>query len=187
MNKNESNLQKLYDSGYHDADIDWAVDKIVFTSQSRIWKINDDGTNPVMLTDPTRAGEWGNANLPFGDYDPRLNSDGTKIVFERLENDNSVYGNYNIYTINIDGTDETQLTNNGYSQGLASWAQSGEKIVYSISAINDAGKYDLYMMNSDGTNNHNITPDYFPDSFLCYTAIFSKDDSRLFFIGEWWE
>ena len=187
MNADGSNVQKLYDSGYHDADIDWAGDKIVFTSQSRIWKMQDDGTNPTILTNPPRAGEWGNANLPFGDYDPRLDSDGTKIVFERLEGDSSIHGNYNIYTINIDGSGETRLTNNGYSQGLASWSQSGDKIVYTVSSINDEGKYDLFTMNADGTNNQNITPNYFPAAFLCYTAIFSKDDSQIFFMGEWWE
>ena len=43
------------------------------------------------------------------------------------------------------------------------------------------------MMNADGTDNHNITPDYFPAEFLCHTPVFSIDDSKIFFIGEWWE
>jgi hypothetical protein len=43
------------------------------------------------------------------------------------------------------------------------------------------------VMNSDGTDNHSITPDYFPAAFLCHSPLFSADDSRVFFVGEWWE
>jgi len=82
---------------------------------------------------------------------------------------------------------ETRLTNTGYSQGLSSWSYSGDKIVFIVAAIDDLGKYDIYSMNSDGTNNQDITPDYFPNVFLCHSAVFSNDDSILYFVGEWWE
>ncbi|MBD3232143.1 MAG: hypothetical protein GF315_00300, partial [candidate division Zixibacteria bacterium] len=125
MDADGGNAQQLYDSGSHDADIDWAGDSIVFTAHSQIWMIRDDGTQPVQLTDPPRAGEWGNANLPFGDYDPRFSPDGSKIVFERLEDDQSVHGNYDIYYYNSSTGTEEALTNTGYSQGLASRSYSG--------------------------------------------------------------
>jgi len=181
------NEKKLYDSGSHDADIHWVGDTIVFTSNSQIWSMRSNGTEPTQITDPPKAGQWGNANLPFGDYDPRLSPDGALIVFERLENDSSPHGNYNLFIINHSGTGETRLTNTGYSQGLASWSHSGDKIVYMVGAIDSEGKYDIFIINSDGTNNQNITPDYFPDTFLCHFAVFSYDDSKIFFIGEWWE
>jgi Tol biopolymer transport system component len=56
-----------------------------------------------------------------------------------------------------------------------------------VGAIDGEGKYDIYMMNADGTNTQNVTPDYFPAAFLCHTPIFSSDDSRIYFIGEWYE
>ena len=182
-----SNEKKLYDSGSHDSDIHWEGDTIVFTSNSQIWSMKSNGTEPKQITDPPKAGQWGNANLPFGDYDPRLSPDGALIVFERLENDSSPHGNYNLFITNHNGTGETRLTNTGYSQGIASWSYSGDKIVYIVGAINGEGKYDIFIINSDGTNNQNITPDYFPDAFLCHFAVFSSDDSKIFFIGEWWE
>jgi Tol biopolymer transport system component len=185
MNADGTNQHLLYDSGSHDADIDWAGDTIAFTSRFKIWTIEDDGTNPTQVTDPANAGEWGTANLPIGDYDPRLSGDGTKIVFERLEDPNAPHGGYNIYTVNSDGTGESRLTNTGYAQGLATWSHSADKIIYNVAAIGNAGKYDVYMMNADGTNNRNITPDYFPASFLCYSPIFSKEDSQIFFVGQW--
>ncbi len=85
MDADGDNTRRLYDSGSNDADIDWADGSIVFTSQFAIWKIDADGTQPVQITNPPNRGQWGNANLPAGDYDPRLSSDGSKVVFERLE------------------------------------------------------------------------------------------------------
>jgi Tol biopolymer transport system component len=118
MDSDGSNQRRLYDSGSHDADIDWVGHNIVFTSGSQIWIMQDDGTAPVQVTDPPDAGVWGDANLPFGDYDPRLSPDGRKIVFERLEDDTSPHGNYNFFVINADGSGETRLTDSSYSQGL---------------------------------------------------------------------
>jgi len=187
MNVDGTNQFKFYDSGSHDADIHWIDNTIVFTSGSKIWKINDDGSNPTIITNPPRGGKWGNANLPFGDYDPNIHHDTTNILFERLENDSSKHGNYNIFLINTDGTDETRLTDNSYTQGFPTWSHSGEKILFLVSAIQDEGKYDLYLMNSDGSDYKNITPYYFPDIFLCHAGVFSPDDSTIFFIGEWWE
>jgi Tol biopolymer transport system component len=85
MNADGSNSHLFHDSGSHDADIDWAGDTIVFTSDHKIWSIKDDGTELTQVTNPANAGQWGQANLPIGDYDPRLRPDGLKIVFERLE------------------------------------------------------------------------------------------------------
>ncbi|MFC2134913.1 TolB family protein [Bacteroidota bacterium] len=187
MNSTGSNETKLFDSGFHDADIDWHGDKIYFTSQSKIWSISEEGTVLSQITEPPRAGEWGNANLPFGDYDPRVNPDGTELVFERMVDDQSVHGNYNIYTINLNSGVETELTANGYSQGLVEWSHAGDKLVYIVAAIGTEGKYDIYMMNSNGSDNHSIMPSYFPAEFLCHLAMFSIDDTKIYFLGEWWE
>jgi len=176
----------LYDSGYNDADVNAVGSKIVFTRQSQIWSMNADGTGATKVTSPPRAGEWGDANLPFGDYDPRLSPDGTEIVFERLVGDTSANGNYDIYSIKVDGTGEKALTATGYSQGLPSWSHDGDKIVYTVSAINGVGKYRIYMMDSDGGNNRDVTPSYFPADFLCHTATFSNDDSKIYFVGQWY-
>ncbi len=187
MKTDGSDQKLLYDSGSHDADIDWRKDNIVFTSNFSIWTMQDDGTLPTRITNPLNAGQWGKANLPIGDYDPRFDQSGKKIVFERLEDPNSTHGDYNIFVVNSDGTGETRLTDTGYSQGLASWSNSGDRIVYIVAAMKDEGRYDMYMMNADGSDNHDITPKYFPPTFLVHSPIFSKNDSAIFFIGEWWE
>lgn len=187
MNSDGSNQHLLFDSGGHDADIHWIDNTIVFTSNSSIWKINEDGTEPNQLTFPPKAGEWGNANLPFGDYDPQLSPDGKKVAFERLENDTSQHGNYNIFVINVNGSGESRLTSTYYSQGFPCWSHDGEKILFVVSAIDNIGKYDLYQMNADGSNIENITPSYFPNDFLCYAGEFSPQDEKIYFVGEWWD
>jgi Tol biopolymer transport system component len=188
MNSNGSDQQTLYDSGGQDADVDWGPDEdIVFTRDHQVWKIKTDGTNPRQVTDPPDAGEWGIANLPIGDYDPRLSPDGKRIVFERLEDPNTLHGSYNFFVVGSNGAGEARLTSNGYAQGLASWSHAADRIVYTISAVSDQGEYDAYVMDTDGRNSHSIMPDYFPNAFLVHQAIFSKDDTGIFFVGEWWE
>jgi len=187
MDAGGSTQRRLYDSGEHDGDVNWGRNGyIVFTRTHQIWLLDPDGTNPRQVTNPPDAGQWGSANLPIGDYDPRLHPDGSRIVFERLEDPNKPHGGYNLFVVNIDGTGENRLTDNGYTQGMPSWSHSGGSIVYVVSAIEGIGQFEMYMINADGTNNHNITPDYFPDTFLVHQALFSSDDLKIFFVAEWW-
>lgn len=186
MQVDGSRAALLYDSGDHDGDVDWVNGLIVFTQNSRIWIMNSDGSGALRLTDPPRAGEKGDADLPFGDYDPRLSPDGKQVVFERLIDDANPQGNYDLYKIDVDGSDLTPLTDNGYTQGLPAWAHTGDRIVYIISAVNGVGQYDAHAILPDGTGDRSVTPGYFPSRFLMHGAVFSKSDSALYFIGEWW-
>ena len=187
MDSDGSNLERLFDSGDHDADVHWAGGRITFTSGNRIWIMNDDGSDAGPITDPPQAGEWGTANLPYGDYDPRLSPDGTRVAFERMVDVSVPHGGYDLFIADVDGANLERLTNSGYAQGFPSWSHDGSQIVYIVAAIDDVGQFDLYLMNSDGSGNRNITPSWFPSEFLCHTAIFSADDEVVYFIGEWWE
>ena len=187
MDSDGENQRLFYDSGGHDADIHWVDDLIAFTRDSQIWVINSDGSNPRQITDPINAAEWGDAVLPFGDYDPRINPNGSKIIFERLVGDLTSHGNYDLFLVNTDGSMETRLTESGWTQGLASWSNDGQKLVYTVSAIGLEGMYDLYLMNSDGSGVEDLTSAIFPPGFLANSAIFSHDDSKIYFIGQWWD
>jgi Tol biopolymer transport system component len=187
MNADGTGDTLLYDSGSHDGDVDWGTGSIVFTSGYRIWKMNDDGTAAAPVTNPANAGQWGNANLPIGDYDPKLSPDGTRIVFERLEDPSTTHGRYNFFVVDTGGAGETRLTSSGHAQGLASWSHSGFKLVYVVAAVEEQGAYDIYTMNADGTDNRNVTPSYFPTGFLCHAPTFARGDSAVYFIGQWWQ
>ena len=185
MDADGSNRGLLYDSGFHDADIDWTGEKIAFTRNSQIWIMNEDGSNAAQVTDPPRAGEWGNAVLPFGDYDPRISPDGGIIVFERMVDDSSAHGNYDLYSVNVDGSGEVALTDTGWTQGLAAWSPSGERIAYIVSAMGSEGTYDIHIMDRDGGNKVDLTSEIFPTGFLAHGVTFA-DKSKIIFVGEWW-
>ena len=174
MDADGDNIVEVYDSGFHDSDLHSSNGKLVFTRNSQIWIMNEDGTELVQIIDPLRAVEWGDAVLPFGDYDPNLSPDGSRIVFERLVNDETTHGNYDIYLINVDGTEEFAITDRGYSQGIPVWSHSGEQIVFVVGTIGNEGKFDIYIMDSDGSENRNITPEYFPAEFLCHHPPYSQ-------------
>jgi Tol biopolymer transport system component len=177
----------LFDSGSHDGDPSWVGSRIAFTSGSRVWMMDDDGTNAAPVTDPPRAGEMGSANLPFGDYDPRLRPDGARIVFERLVDDRSASGNYDLFLTSPDGTGLLRLTTTGFTQGMANWSRDGERLVFVVAAVGETGQYRIWQLNADGSDCRNITPDYFPQVFLCHDPLYSADDSEVCFIGEWWQ
>lgn len=178
---------EVIDSALPEADIDWVDGLMAFTRESRVWVMRADGSEARPITDPPRAGEWGAAQLPFGDYDPRISPDGKRVVFERLVGDASPHGNYDLFLVDLETLAETRLTETGYSQGLASWSHSGRQLAYIVSAVDREGRYDIHLVNADGTDPRNLTADSFPASFLCHWAIYSADDRALYFIGEWWD
>jgi TolB protein len=187
MDADGSGQRLLYDSGRNDADIDWSGERIVFTRDSQIWSILADGSDPIQITDPPNAGRWGNANLPHGDYDPRASPDGARIVFERLVDVDNPFGGYEILVIDREGHGETPLTGDAWTQGLPGWSHTGRALVWIVAAVDGAGRFDIWTMAADGTDRRDVTPAYFPPTFLCHVAVYSLGDAKLFFAGEWWE
>jgi Tol biopolymer transport system component len=186
MNSDGGNQRLLYDSGGHDADLDWVGDHIVFTRDSQIWMMNGDGTHVHQLTDPTNAGVWGNSVLPFGDYDPRISPDGSLVVFERLVNDTTEHGNYELFIIGVDGEGEHNITGTGWTQGIAQWSSTGEELIYLVSAIGLEGRYDIYRINADGSGITDLSSELYPPGFLAHHPIYAGDDSTIYFVGHWW-
>ncbi len=158
--------------------------KIVFSSwrsgAADIWVMNSDGTNPLQLTyglwasnpawspDGTRIAFSYRGNISVMNADgtnqttilsvgccisPYVGSwspDGTKIAIfsDRFD------GNFEIYTINSDGTNRVRLTNNSASDTEPSWSPSAAKIAF---GTNRDGNYEIYTMNPDGTNQTRLT------------------------------
>ena len=177
----------LYDSGYHDADVHWVGGKITFTRNNGIWMMDEDGTGATQVTEHPQAGEWGSAPLPCGDYDPRLSPDGGTIVFERMTDNAATHGGYDLYLVNVDGTGLVALTDNGWTQGMASWSPSGDRLIYVVSAMGSEGRYDVFMIDADGEGMADLTSEILPAGFLAHDPIFGPDGSKVYFVGEWWD
>jgi Tol biopolymer transport system component len=182
-----SQERKFFDSGSHDADVHWNGNLITFTANYGIWTIESDGSSPAQITLHPNAGEWGAAPYPMGDFDPRLNSEGNKIAFSRMIDNQNPHGGYDIYTVDLTSFELTNLTNTGYTQGLANWSTDGDQVVYEVAAIGSNGVFDIYVSNAAGTENINVTPDYFPENFLCHSPMFYDNNSKIIFLGEWYD
>jgi TolB protein len=63
-------------------------------------------------------------------------------------------GSFEVYSMNPDGSNITQLTFNNGVSAHPSWSFDGNKIVFT-GIIN--GTYDIYMMNQDGSNQTKLT------------------------------
>ncbi|RQV95078.1 hypothetical protein EH221_06935 [bacterium] len=74
--------------------------------------------------------------------------------------------------------------------GSSSWPNgqhAGDLLLFTVAAMGGGGIYDMYTMNPNGSNLLNITPIDWPSEFLCSHGIFSNDDLKIYFVGEWWE
>ena len=68
----------------------------------------------------------------------------SKILFTSARD-----GNYEVYSMNPDGSEQINLTQHRAQDLDAAWSPTGEKILF----VSDrGGKRDLYLMNPDGSN-----------------------------------
>lgn len=83
-------------------------------------------------------------NNNVGEYDPVFSPDGSKIAFVR-----NTDLNRQIFIMNSDGSNQVQLTNNGYAEEPI-FSPDGSKIIFDgwDQAIGDG----IYVMNSNGSN-----------------------------------
>ena len=131
----------LTNNGIGESNPFWSPDgtKIGFNRSSNIWKMNSDGTGETQLTSAS--------NDLWASWSP----DGSKIAFSRV-----VGGKYDIFVMDADGTNQTNLTNDSGSLDYwPSWSPYGSKIVFQkrLTGPND----EIFVMNSDGSLQTNLT------------------------------
>jgi len=164
-------------------------EKIVFSStrsasNSKIFVINADGTNELMLS-----------NTSYDERHPTWSTDGTKIAYTRFTVNNEIFimnadgtnptnisnnpaldtfphfssennkivfhsdrapHNSEIYVMNADGTNPTNISNTNSADGGASWSPNGNKIVFQNNR-NGALNNEIYVMNADGSCQTNLS------------------------------
>jgi hypothetical protein len=64
-------------------------------------------------------------------------------------------GNPEIYSMNADGTDQTNLTNNPAADYTPAWSPDGTRIAFYTTRVDPAG--DIYTMNGDGSSETRLT------------------------------
>ena len=91
--------------------------------------------------------------------------DGQRLVF-----DSDRDGNFDIYTMQVDGSQLTQLTKKTIPENDPDWSPNGTQIIYTVS---EAAGWSIYVMNADGSQSRRLTNGY--------TASWSPDGSRIAF------
>jgi dipeptidyl aminopeptidase/acylaminoacyl peptidase len=120
---------------------DWSPNgsSLVFNQGDSIWTYNRFTQTSLRLTSGG------------GNFKPRYSPDGSKIVLQSSRD-----GQIEIYVMNSDGTAQTRLTNNGFTNTAPAWSPDGTKILFT-SFRDGTSSPALYVMNADGTNQTRVT------------------------------
>lgn len=103
------------------------------------------------------------------DYYPSWSPDGSRIVFFSDRD-----GNYEIYSMNPDGSDQTRMTDNPATDRQPSFSPNGKKILF---VSERDGNVEIYVMNADGSNQKRLTDN--PSGDHC--PFFSPDGMKILF------
>lgn len=124
-----------------------AFDSWTGTSQD-IGSFDPSGGAPTMLT----------STADFSEHAPRWSPDGSKIVYmghpQFGENDQRQL--QDIWVMDADGGNKTQLTNTPRREEVPAWTADG-RITYCGQATDDLGNWDIYLMNADGSGVQRLT------------------------------
>lgn len=109
------------------------------------WQINmmqPDGTNANFLTVADNVSKYYNAQQSWC-------AANRKIAFHTNRD-----GNAEVYSMDADGSDQVNLTNNNYWDGIPDWSPDGKKIAF-VSTRD--GNSEIYTMDPDGGNVQRLT------------------------------
>ena len=121
--------------------------------------------------------DFGRVDCPFirltthsaRDFSPSWSPDNSKIAFGSERS-----GAMNLWTMNIDGTNKVELTDNLGWDNVAHWSADSSKLVFHSDR---SGNWDIWGIDSDGSDLVQLTDDPGDD----YMPDFSPDDSKIVF------
>jgi Tol biopolymer transport system component len=156
MNANGTGEANITNNPANDQMPAWSPDgsKLVFASD------RDDTHLELYTMNPNGSGVTRLTNNPGGvDYYPAWSPDGTKIAFttDRVSNPHSYDFALEVFVMNANGTNQTNLTNNGRGDLNPAWAPDGSKIIFASDRSSAQYVPQLYSMNSNGTGVTRLT------------------------------
>jgi TolB protein len=98
--------------------------------------------------------------------------DGNMLVFQVLAD-----GNWDIYVVGADGTNQTDITNQPGDETSPVWSPDGTRIAFRAGEavsldVRNVSTFDVYVVNPDGTGQMRLTTGAAPDHHLAWQPIF---------------
>jgi TolB protein len=158
MNPDGSNVMRLTNNPAGDAGGVWSPDnkRIAFVSsrdnpQGDIYVMNANGTGVARVT-------FG----PGGSQSPSWSKDGNQLAFvstrDAANPASPSLSDFEIYTINVDGTGLNRLTHNSDFESDPAWSPDGKHIAYASGQDHPGtDRAELYVMQADGSGVTRLT------------------------------
>jgi len=109
--------------------------------------------------------------LPANAVHPVWSPDGKSLAFE-----SDMAGNWDIWTINRDGTGLKQITHDSSNERFPSWSPDGTRLAY---ASDQSGNWDIWSLKLDGTDTRQLTH----YNGLDIAPVWSPDGKRIAFVS----
>jgi hypothetical protein len=174
---------KLTDTLTYEWDPVWSPDgrRLAFSTYR-------DGNDEIYLMNPDGSGVKRLTNHPREDFVTGWSPDGTRLVFysNRDGATGALESEYEIYTMEADGSSVRRLTSNSSPDTVGEWSPDGSKIAFTSHRppFSSCGDKELYLMNPDGSGQQLLTstydisadPSWSPDgSKIAFTAGVNHD------------
>jgi Tol biopolymer transport system component len=129
------------------------------------------GTSPSVKAGATDAALLNSSPLVAGQNRRALVAGAPRIVFGSVRNN----GNHDIFSMELDGSNQTRLTTSGAYDDQPRWSPDSSKIVFMSGRD---GNFEIYTMNPDGTAQTRITNNFAADGFPAW----SPDGTKIAFV-----
>lgn len=167
-------------------------DQIVFPSYDEknkknvLWMMKKDGTESRQVTDPVvppteKTGEKTLHSWQYGDFDPKISPDGSKIAFWRHLPGGKL--NWHMFVLDLKTGQEKDVSPVQTFDAMPEWSSDGKLLTFFHITPKDIQKTGLYVVRTDGTGRKKIP---LPIAYLYSQPSFvpgegSGSDARIIF------